>query len=183
MGLDKFTQKMMDAQIPRRYRSRSVMLEDLAVKPSSHVIVRHWIKHLPDHLRNGQGLLVVGTAKQTHLICVFAARMGCLNRILSYYISMSEIREAMFDRRVEHRTEYPLEDWLCTVPLLCVVDFGVEPMNDRWVGRLFQLFSHRHDYDRATVVGTVLAPADITARYGANIKELLKDNFTTVGLS
>lgn len=138
--------------------------------------VKTYIKNLDRHIRQGEGLTLVGgvgTMKTTMAIAVLRELVD--RRQVGYFIPMVSLLDnlnQMRERRDGSLTQ--LEIRIRTTPLLVLDDLGAE-YDHTWVQcKVDAIIAERYNRMRATIVTSNLAAKDIKDRYQLRIYDRLR---------
>lgn len=138
--------------------------------------VRAFIATLPDHIRDGEGLILsggVGTMKTTMAIAILRKLVDTKGQ--GYFIPMASLLDTINSMRERHDASLQaFEHKLRTTSLLVLDDLGAE-YDHTWVQcKVDAIVNERYNRMRSTIVTTNLSAQDIRDRYQMRIFDRLR---------
>lgn len=138
--------------------------------------VRAFIATLPEHIRDGEGLILsggVGTMKTTMAIAILRELIDKKGQ--GYFIPMASLLDTINSMRERHDASLQAFDHkLRTTSLLVLDDLGAE-YDHTWVQcKVDAIVNERYNRMRSTIVTTNLSAQDIRDRYQLRIFDRLR---------
>ena len=132
--------------------------------------------HLPQHIRDGKGLLMtgpVGTGKTTLAVCIL--RWAINQGYRGYMISMTSLFDTLMilsKGPSEHFLKF--ENRIKSCPLLVLDDFGAE-YDSAWVNnKVNSMLSDRVESKRSTILTTNMSIKQIQSGYNERVYDRMK---------
>jgi len=181
----KFRNQQDAAGIPERYRDAWLpLLSPRAPNTQQFVRVKAYLQHLPERLREGRGLILlgpVGCGKSTLATALANAALALEHKVT--WIDLANLLDRCnMLKATSRQTWAEYEDSLRTDPLLILDDVGEEYRSDYTSNKVMAILAERYNEKKATVITANLAPDDLRGTYGERLYDRWRETSEVVVL-
>ena len=172
---------MMDAQIPRRFTSRTLetYTATLPGQVNALRVAVEYTEHFEDCLASGRSLIFCGTAGtgKTHLAVGIAKRVIAQGRTAAFTTAMDAIRRVRETyRKGADKTERQVIEEFSRPDLTIIDEVGSQLGTDAEKVTLFDLINARYERERPMIVMSNLTIAEVEQYMGARAFDRLREN-------
>jgi len=162
------------ACVPKRYWN-------VVVKSNNHERkqVRMYTRNFLVELSKGRGLFLMGAeATVLNEYMYVVARTALRRKLLTYWITSTDLREAILSRgRIRFDENWSVDDYAREAHVLCIADLGEEHRDDNWLSHFRNLVRTRSHYQKITVLASEINTHHISKHYSASFVRFINDNF------